>query len=339
MDQRRTLSDTTDRLYAKAGRNLKIFTDEVYAKEASLAPTFTSFGLALDENCGPLTGQRDHDLVRQRVNRLVEVQSQIVNFRDEVIIPVQDSLACIENSSPTIPPFKLRFDLLFYRCRFITLDEGLRTFSYLQKQQNEREDPVDHITVICQALKIKIATESIGNIMKIGSKITECDTLNLKRLEVEFRLLQMHFFMIAKAFGVKEVDVAFDFLASLKRVTELCDEYPHTAAMFLQLASDLSGFYRGGKAPNRYKEWNTEEIKALSVSWGEHEIGHLKTCQYKHPYSSKTFKNCPECGQETSRTAANPINYDSYLMNDATAFMAAFKKVQLGKYGTPKGKQ
>ena len=305
-------------------------TKEIESLEGTLIHSYDNFLKELEIDSGPLSCKRDHDKVRERGTRLEGVQSQIAQFRDEVLIPIQDTLASIAKTGvfPTVVlPFKSRFDSLYLRCRLIVLDEGLRAVQYMQQQQDKREEPVEHITVIIAALKLNIATESIDNIMNIASKITECEVSNLKRLEVEFRLLQIQFYMIAKSFGVTEEFVELNVVASLKRVTILCKMFPDTAAIFLKLSSDLMKHYQGDSAPDRYREWNTAQVMGLSENWGKYEVGYVRYCENRHPHSAQSFKDCPECGR---------INYENMLSDDMEAFKVGLEAMSKRSYGTPK---
>ena len=298
--------------------------------------------MKINRNCGPLTCQRDYDLVKERGTWFEDVQSKVIRFRDRVVIPVQDALAALmpsHSSAALVLPFKLRFDFLHHRCRFLTLDEGIRVVLYLEEQQDGRAEPVEHISVMIHALKLKIGTEAAANVLGICSKIADCKASNLKRLEVEFHLTQIHFYMIAQLYGCVDDIPDYNVMDSLKRVTELCEAFPYTAAIFLELAHSLTRYYQGGSAPDHPVAWNTHQVRELSRKWGIHEIGHLKTCQYQHPYSSKTFGSCPECGQQASNPSPtiHAVNYRGPLATDSAAFMAAMSTKKSKNYGSPKG--
>lgn len=77
--QLQDLPDTIDRLYAKMGRKMDTFNHSMLNCRAELQATVQKFRESLKP--GPLAGNANALLVRERGNAMMEVQQRIVNFR------------------------------------------------------------------------------------------------------------------------------------------------------------------------------------------------------------------------------------------------------------------
>jgi len=241
---------------------------------------------------------------------------------DDVIIPFQRNLLEVEMfiGQPDIftrPNFSfdLRSDLLFFRCRLATLQEALRISDFLKPLS----DPSQQIQALAQGLRTITSEQSVRNVIATEEAISKCEKRNMKCLEVELRLIQLFFHMVARFSGVEPES---DTEASCEKVVWLCRRYPDTAGKFLRsyrnLKRSLDGFQSLGQV-------YTVERLDIWRRWAKHEVGHLSSCRYGHPYSTATFDGCPECGRETEVMATpEPIDYESYMKNDE--FLARMKE-------------
>lgn len=152
-----------------------------------------------------------------------------------------------------------------------------------------------HTTAMLLSLQEMTVTQSIQNIAKIQSSIAECETRNLKRLEVEMRLIQIAFHLILKSIGKTS---RLNFKESLKKVQTTCTIYPETAGIFYSQYESLKSSCEGisaGKGPcamDGRKFWQ---------QWGAFEAGDTRYCVFGHPYSAKSFSACPECGRKVDK--------------------------------------
>ncbi|MCJ1462198.1 hypothetical protein MMC07_000798 [Pseudocyphellaria aurata] len=304
--QLRDLPDTVDRLYAKMGRKMNMFMDLIVRSKDDLDTSFEAFSKSMRP--GPLTGKTNERWVRDRGNAMMEVQQKIVNFRDDVVAKFENDLVLLadffgnsEILASLNSPFKLRHDSLFYRCRLITLEESARMCELLEKLGHTSR----HMTTLFRGLRDMTIAQALQNITNIRSSIVECEVQDLKRLEVELRLIQVSFHTVLEKLGqASDMDVD----SSMEKVRKTCTQYPDTAGIFLPIhkpSKSFSGLFCKGE----------REFWRL---WGRHEIGNIKYCTFGHPFSSKTFSGCPECGRKVEKRPQEvPIDYNKFLYENA----------------------
>lgn len=80
-DQLRSLPDIVDRMYAKFGRKMDMFEDQLTKAELGLTLGFGDFTKQFKPS--PLAGKKNQNLVRVRGNTMMEVQKRITDFRGE----------------------------------------------------------------------------------------------------------------------------------------------------------------------------------------------------------------------------------------------------------------
>ena len=313
--------DTIDRLYCKLGRKLSNYVTDIFRSEEYLGVTFDGFCNQVKP--GPLAGKQNQRLVWDRTNQMLEVQQILTKYRDEVTIPIEEYVAqlatFIDNENiltAAVLPYRLRFDLLYFRCRLITLEDGLKMFHYLD--QLSRLDK--HTLIMAEALKFKILEQSTGEIESLGERIEECEKRHLIRLEVELRLVQLCLHMILANLSS---DSGIDIPASKKRVSDLCRRFPDTAGKLLKSFQLLRAYLDGGPAPKRLYDLYSRDVRELWWNYGKHKVGSLCHCPYGHPYSEPTFSECPECGREVELELPEPqVNVEAIL--NKNAFLAHF---------------
>jgi len=221
-------------------------------------------------------------------------------------------------------PFVLRFESLYHRCRLQILEDAILTIDEVKKLDESR-----HTDILLKGLHTLIITEAQELIPRLETVIAECASKGLKRLEVEFRLIQLRFHTVLTSLDVgSDVDVQ----ASVGIALDLCHEYPDTAGIFLPSCIAIKrGLDKGTR------DWSidiySKSASMLWKKWAAHEVGCLKHCVNGHPYSGYTFAECPECGRRVEPKAKeeDTTDYASFLKEDE--FVAKMKAMK------PKPKQ
>lgn len=236
---------------------------------------------------------------------------------DEVVMPFEANAvslaAYLDNpkifAAPVLP-FKLRYDLLYHKCRLVTLQEAVNMRNFMCSFA----EAIPHIKALVDGLLLITIEQATDNIEALDLLLTEADSAQLKSLEVELRLVQISFFMVLHTLGVKH---DLDIHASLRQVFKTCNYYPTAAGPYLRSYRLLKSFCNGMEAPRKLFG---RETRQYWWKWGRHEVGHLKSCPNRHPYSSKTFDECPECEGKAAQVelpAPEPVDYSQFLQEDA----------------------
>lgn len=172
-------------------------------------------------------------------------------------------------------------------------------------------DPSQQIQALAQGLRTLTSQESVRNVVVAEEAIGKCEGRKTFCLEVELRLIQLSFHIVARTSGVNS---KMDTEKCSERVLKVCRQYPDTAGKFLKSYRNL------GRCLKNYQALvplYTVETAEIWRRWGRHVVGHLRKCKYGHPYSTATFDGCPDCGREIEvKTTPEPINYESFMKND-----------------------
>ncbi len=216
------------------------------------------------------------------------------------------NLAMFLNNPDIVPTynlsFKIRFDSLYYRCRLITLEESVKIIALTDASKATSQ----HMLALNEGLRILTKTEAHKHLTAVQTAIEQCEVKNLKRLEVELRLIQASFHLVLRSLGTSS-DVDID--CSLQRTLSLCIKYPSTAGTFVNAYKSAKLALEGRQTPI---DLHAKETRAYWKKWKGYEIGNLQFCALGHPYSATTFSGCPECGK-----VVEPTNYSSFLHEDA----------------------
>lgn len=240
------------------------------------------------------------------------------------MLQFEHDLSCLARSNghsgdiaKSSPPFKMRLCSLYYRCRLITLDESVRMCGLLDTLAQSSH----HTSTLLLGLREITITQSVQNTIKIQSSIAECETRNLKRLEVELRLIQLSFHLILKSLGSTS---GVDINDSLEKVRQTCTQYPDSAGIFYPHYESLKKSCEG--VPSG-QELYSNDGRELWQLWGQFEPGHTDYCIFGHPYSGKTFSACPECGRKVVKARkSEAIDYNKFLHENA--FIEYMMKMQ-----------
>ena len=315
------LEENVDRMHAKFSRKMNMFMEQLYGAKISLDKTFNDFQKRLRP--GPLAGRSNADLVRYRGNTLGDIESRILDFKDNVVERFEDDLAQLAiflDISP-VPAYKfpninlwyrLRFEVLFFRSRLIILEESLRMLSALRSMDDDSE----HTSVLIRGLRSLTQDEANQHILSLNNIITECDFKNLKRLEAEAHLMQVGFYILLGHLGAA-IDLGCE--ASLNRILILCSTFPDTAGLLLPTYNSIKMMINGQQCRGTLY---TRGWKGVWWSWPAHKVGSLKQCVHGHQYSTSTWPDCPECGREVV-FSPEPKAVDSKEFLKESAFVAA----------------
>ena len=213
-------------------------------------------------------------------------------------------------------PFRLRLDSLFYRCRLMVLEESIYMLDYIKQLGNQTK----HSMLLVDGLRA-ITIGQAGEIIKdIGKAVLECQSKSLKRLEVEFRLVQIALHSVLRSLNMtSEVDVP----ASINIAILICQEYPDTAGIFLPDCLSVKNTVEQGRY-NWKIDLYKKEANKFWKSWANQEVESIGHCTSGHPYPLSTFKDCPECGRQQS---AKNVIYSQFL--NETAFLAKMQNKKL----------
>ena len=207
-------------------------------------------------------------------------------------------------------PFILRFDLLYYKCRLVTLQEAVK----MRKSMSPFAEALPHVKRLVYGLLLITTEQATDNIKALGLLLVAADSAQLQSLNVELRLIQISFYMVLYVLGVGH---DLDVRASLQQVLKTCNYYPAAAGPYLRSHRLLKSFCNGGEAPRKLFG---RETRQYWWKWGRHEVGYLTSCSNGHPYSSKTFEECPECEGKAPLVQVpppEPVDYELYLQEDA----------------------
>ncbi|KAI9810891.1 MAG: hypothetical protein M1827_005750 [Pycnora praestabilis] len=184
-------------------------------------------------------------------------------------------------------------------------------------------DPARHLQAVADDLRSTASDHTQQHVQLIYKIIERCEASNFKCLEVEYRLMQVEFYLLARSLNTP---VDLNTKASFTRISELCRRFPDTAGKFTRTFGLLRDITRGQRRTERLYKPETLE---LWRKWGNYKTGYYTKCPYKHPYSAKTFpEGCPECGREVELqpSAVEPVDYDYEQHLDKEGFLIAINR-------------
>ena len=222
-------------------------------------------------------------------------------------------------------PFRLRLDSLFYRCRLLVLEESIYMLEYIKQLTSQTK----HSMLLVDGLRA-ITIGQAGEIIKdIGKAVIECQSRSLKRLEVEFRLVQIALHSVLRSLNMTS---AVDVPASINTAILICQEYPDSAGIFLPDCLSVKNTVEQGRY-NWKIELYKKEANEFWKSWASQEVGSVVYCTSGHPYPLSTFKDCPECGRQQS---ARTVDYSQFLNESAFLAKMQNKKLAISPTGSNK---
>ena len=321
-NQLQDLPATIEYFHAKIGTKLSELHKDVSLSAELLCYSFQGF--CKDLKSGPLGGKHNQRAIWDRGNTMFEIQQKATKFRDEIVLPFESNitrLAIFINNVNILErmasPFKLRYDLVYFQCRLVTLEDALLVYRHLLKLE-----PADqHTSIIAEGLRVKIQEQAIGEVISLGHKIADSKDLHLKRVEVELRIIQIHLHMILKKLDVIS---GLNVPASLENIRKLVLKFPDTAGKLLKTYVSLRSYINNGTLPTRFADLYTKESKELAPMFKQHKMDTLQYCSHKHPFSGSTFEECPECGKEVA-LPVEEARVDAHKVLDPQAFLDYFR--------------
>ncbi|MCJ1377075.1 hypothetical protein MMC17_000165 [Xylographa soralifera] len=321
-NQLQDVTTTIEHFHSKIGRKLSELHKDFSHSEELLCHTFRGFCKNLKP--GPLGGKHNQRAIWDRGNTMLEIQQKATKFRDDIVTPFESNITRLVNFvkntdilEQVASPFRLRYDLVYFQCRLVTLEDALQVYQHLLKLE-----PADqHTSIIAEGLRIKIQEQSVGEVLSLGRKITASKDLQLKRIEVELRIIQIGLHMILKKLDIIS---GLNVSASLSNIRELALRFPDTAGKLLRAFISLRTYVNNGTIPTRFADIYTKDTKELAPLFRQHKMGTLQYCTHKHPFSGSTFANCPECGKEVALPIHQP-QVNAHKVLDPQAFLDHFK--------------
>ena len=286
--------ETIDRLYAKYGRRMAAWMEETKHVDGLVFGDIDDFCARL--KTGPLSVKNNRNQLKYRAMSIDEVQQTAMRYRDEVVRPTQKAIEglCVMLGSELFPipvlPFELRFDRIFYHCRLMRIELHLKALAQLRKV----EDGSEAMRILINGMHSMVQEECLRILGAVQDRITECEHKSLKRLEVEYRIVQISFALALTVIGTEH---HMEISASLERAERVCHAYPKSAGLLRRNLKLLGEAVDAKRFPSKVEDvWDPRTIE-LWQKWGKHKIGSLIYCYNNHPYSRAEFPNgCPECG-------------------------------------------
>lgn len=307
LEQLPSLSDKIDRLYAEFRRKLSFYVDDMFAWERHITDQVGFESFCKKFKNGPLGGCDDQTLVTERSIRLKEVQEQITKYRDEVVVPFEESFLCLasflgvqDNLLISKSPFKLRYDLAYYQCRLIILEDAFKTYLYLSAIPN----PTHYTLLLTYGIKYELSKHLQGEIHSMEAKFPEIEALRLNRLEVELRIAQACMHTLYRK--LQGEGSGIDLPDSLQRILHLCILHPRTAGTLRRNYEALKDYILGAPGIKNFHELYAKNSVELYDSFKEHQLDRLAYCRNGHPFCYRTYDLCPECGSYGEKYLPRP---------------------------------
>ncbi|KAL8716335.1 MAG: hypothetical protein Q9220_000240 [cf. Caloplaca sp. 1 TL-2023] len=294
----RTAPAVIERLYKKLGRKLHGFTRKIRESVKYLEQSFNRFCDEIEP--GPPASKANANLVKARMLHILPTQTEVTRYRDKIVENVVRDLTRTimtlghDYASVDVSlSFAHRHELLYIHCRFVILHEVVRCSKALMDLNDSRV-----AAYMVETLKMLAAKEAVESIQAAEELITRCQKASLKRLEVEVLLLQACLGKIIGSLRHHAESQPVDIDECLTRAEVLIEEYPDSAGLLRPSYQSVHRYVNG--LESTVDLW-TSQVQAFWKSWGDFQLGTLSYCGYGHPYSSRAFTGCPECGRKIQR--------------------------------------
>ena len=283
------------RLCAKGGRRLRQLANCVSNAEDRLF--FDVDNLCAKIKDGPLAVQHNQMILNRRLAEVVEIQRDVVRVRDELASPIENALvrfAQFMNNDDLFPSpvlsLRLRCERVHHRCRFL-----IARFQSMVATKLKRLPILDeYIGLLVEVLSAgyRQLNEDIAHLSALAS---ECQTLNLKRLEVEFLIAKTASVVVARNSGLTTPVLSEDLL----HAGTLCATYPNSAGCLRSNLKDANNFVMTAVSSLKLDDAHNSESKRFWDNIGRTDGSDLAYCENRHPFSTMSFpEGCPECGDE-----------------------------------------
>ena len=304
-----------DRLIAKLGRKMDIFGNLIFHRERDLQQSQDALLESIRPN--PMAQDFNKRILTSRGHELRAVMDQIIDFRDNVVCAIEQSVVTFAEMIPGTTQyclvFRLRFDNLEYRARAALVRDTLKIAQMLLLL----DDPSQGVQRQAEVLRTNALRECLNCLSYCNASLDRCTDAS-PCIKVELLLQQIQFKYLADAAGLStSLTSVIDPIRSSDTAILLCREYSNTAGAFLN-TSYLFRNHSKVSDPRLIPDVTNDRSRKVERAWGQHVVGHLTTCANKHPYSSESFPVCcPECGprKELEEVLAKRMN--AHLYEDA----------------------
>ncbi|KEF60780.1 uncharacterized protein A1O9_02342 [Exophiala aquamarina CBS 119918] len=303
-------SRTLDLLLAKLGRKLKNFAKSTDFFQKSLSNSRENFMSEIRPN--PLAATANTQLLLRRHRDVINLHRQIGRFRDEVVVPVEQSLQDLHNAIPQFVPryvtlFRSRFDILEYRAMVVRIADDLKLANHLLKLADPSR------SVQRQGLKMLqfVCKQSLACMVYCQDALSNDVAASAPPVAAELRLQNAQFFILAKASGLKLSSLGYGDTCppspipteavhnSLLKIMEEVGPAFHGRNAFVSTAKAFQDYISSSDTNETtiLPMITNDSSRQIEKSWGNHELGALTTCVHSHIYSKRSFPaGCADCG-------------------------------------------
>lgn len=301
---------TLDLLLAKMGQRMYRFTKSIEFFQQSLSDSLETFISEIRPN--PLAALANTRHLLQRQRDVVELHKNIVRYRNEVVVPVEESLQSLHVvMSRRVPHyamlFQTRFDILEYRAMSLRIADDLKLASLMVKSPDPSQG------VQRQGLKMLqfVCKQSLVCMEYCQEALSRRHVVSAPPLETELRLQQAQFYIFGAEASLRLSRLSCASPSFAPRLSEesvisglqlvLKEDGPNFAGRkaFMKTFREFQNYF-SSMDKNEVGEIpviSNESSRIIEKSWGHHELGALTTCPRVHVYSRKTFaRGCPDCG-------------------------------------------
>ncbi|KAI9737094.1 MAG: hypothetical protein M1834_000684 [Cirrosporium novae-zelandiae] len=280
--------------------------------------------LSFDPDCAqirasPMAADANKRLISARGDKFEIIGKKIINLRDRLITPFERSLYVLvkdelrlDSRSFRVPVYgyKLRCELLFSLCRYMTHVDALNMMTHLETL----EDPSFNINLLAAGIPRVIYEQIAVNFSKIEGFIQRAQKQYLPTLEVELRLLQLGLKQVADKVGR---DTRVDLFDTFERIENLSSEHKVAIGSHLGTAVTFKNIlWAGGRnlmTPEKLMDSFAIEMRHFEG----YKLGSFDVCLRGHPMSRTAWKNCLECGSGAKRPLVKEEqNGEKHIYND-----------------------
>lgn len=305
-----------DRLMAKMGRKMEQFGRGISKRERNLQESLDPLMSSIRPN--PMAQELNKRKLTARGSELREEIDHLVDFRHQVVGPLEQSIATCSQLIPGTLNynllFHLRFDILEYRAR-ATL---VRDILHIARQLILLDDPSQGVQRQAESLREHAVLDCLNCMQYCKVSLAHC-TDSSPCLRVELLLQEVQFNYLADAASLSTNLAAANVPSLLKEALLLCRRFPNTAGAFLEPVNQFHNYVRSDD-PGAIPLITNAKSRKIEKTWGQHVVGHLRTCGNKHPYSTRSFPTgCPECGRrvelddEVTQSASANLHEDEFM--------------------------
>ncbi|KAK5064874.1 hypothetical protein LTR84_000708 [Exophiala bonariae] len=294
-------------LLSKMGWRMYRFTESVEFFQQSLSDSLETFISEIRPN--PLAALANTRHILQRQREVIELHKSIVRYRNEIIIPVEESLQSLHVVMARRVPsyamlFQTRFDVLEYRAMSLRIADDLK----LARLMVKLADPSQGVQRQGVKMLQFVVKQSHACVTYCQKALSRRHVTSAQPLEAELRLQKTQFLMFATEASLRLSRLGYGSASALpvhSAINELQmmleeDDPDFTGRnAFINTLGGFQDYFLSVETDEvgDIPDISNESTRTIEKSWSQHELGGLITCPQMHIYSRKTFpRGCPGCG-------------------------------------------